>query len=89
MSNGIGILYDNTTFRQLTGHTFRQDKDFVFLMNGDEDASTPGSDKQGTFTTPSYDPGTGDIFTWSITSQMEPGYKNGAVRFNILVVCVI
>lgn len=89
MSNGVGIIYDNTTFQQLTGHTFRQNRDFVFPMNGDEDASTPEGGKQGTFTTPGYDPGTGGIFTWSMTSQMEPGYKNGAVRFNLLVVCII
>ena len=81
--DGTVVVFDNTTFKALTGHTFNQAKDFVFLMNGDESAA--GVNSPGTYTTPSYNLSNGGIFVWVIGPDIAPNKKNGPVKLNILV----
>ena len=84
MSNGVGSVLTDAEFRSITGHSFTQGQDFVYLSNGDE-LATKVNGVPTTFTTPNFNPSNKTIYTWSISSKMEPGNKQGVVRMDILV----
>lgn len=81
---GTAVVFSDEQFRQLTGHSFERETDFVYLMNGNEMAA--GVNGPGTFTTPSYNMDEKTIFTWTIGSNGANNGRNGTVRMNILVV---
>lgn len=84
MTNGVASVLTDSEFRSITGHSFTQGQDFVYLSNGDEEA-TKVNGVPTTFTTPNFNPSSKTIYTWSISSRMEPGNKNGPIRMDILV----
>lgn len=88
MQNGVLAIFDDSSFKSLTGHSFDQDHDFVYVMNGDEkSAGTGGS--HGTYMTPSYDVDSKSIFIWGVGPDGNPNHKSGMVRVNIVVVSLV
>ena len=82
VKDGVGELFNQSSFNSLTGHNFDQNRDFVFIMCGDEAAAGD----PGTFTTPSYNIKNGCIYFWCIGSAINQNNKTGTVRVNTLVV---
>lgn len=83
-TDGVGAVFKSSEYVSLTGHEFSQEKDFVAIMNGAE--LQAGDNSPGTFTIPSYNGGSKDIYTWTRGPNGQPNDKNGAARVNILVV---
>lgn len=87
MANGVATLFDASSFTSLTGHAFDNNKDFMFVMNGDEtSAGTNG--EPGTFTTVNYNSNNGGAFIWGMNPNGTANKKSGIVRANILVVSI-
>lgn len=88
MQDGVLAIFDDSSFKSLTGHSFDQDRDFVFVMNGDEGSAGSGG-SPGTYTTPSYEVNTKGVFVWGIGPDGNPNHKTGIVRVNIVVISLV
>lgn len=87
MQNGTATIFDASSFTSLTGHAIDNNKDFIFVMNGDEtSAGTNGA--PGSFTTVNFNSDNGGAFIWGSNPSGTANNKTGVVRANILVVSI-